>query len=210
MKLRRTQCFGRQGGCRGVATEAPLRVVAHIDPRSSAWETDTASPDATMQWRRCFMRASRRRMGKLSRCAIDVQTTLWYNTPMNVPTVKSVREELGHSQRAMAALLGVSTKAVQSYEQGWRKTPPHVEQMVLLQVILRRHPDLRRLPRCWRLNKCSKEIRRRCPSAKLKLPGFCWFITGTLCHGGPAGTWTAKRALCLQCEVMKGLLEPAL
>jgi DNA-binding XRE family transcriptional regulator len=126
---------------------------------------------------------------------------------MVVFTVKRLRDELGHSQREMAELLGVSTKAIQSYEQGWRKTPPHVEQQVLLQAILRRHPDLRKIPRCWKLNKCSLEIRRRCPSAKLKLPGFCWFITGTLCHGAPLGSWAAKRDHCLQCQVMKGLLE---
>ena len=128
---------------------------------------------------------------------------------MNIPTVKTLRAELGCSQREMAAVLGVSKKAIESYEQGWRKTPPHVEQMVLLQAILRRHPDLRKIPRCWSLNKCSLEIRKRCPSAKLKLAGFCWFITGTLCHGEPAGSWAAKRDRCLECQVMKGLLEPA-
>ncbi len=128
---------------------------------------------------------------------------------MNIPTVKTLRTELGHSQREMAGVLGVSTKAIQSYEQGWRQTPPHVEQMVLLQAILRRHPDFRKIPWCWRLNKCSLETRRSCPSAKLKLPGFCWFITGTLCHGAPAGAWAAKRERCLGCQVMKGLLEPA-
>ena len=127
---------------------------------------------------------------------------------MIVFTVKRLREELGHSQREMAEVLGVSTKAIQSYEQGWRKTPPHVEQQVLLQAILRRHPDLRKVPRCWKLNKCSAEIRRLCPSAKLKLPGFCWFVTGNLCHGKPGGTWADKREHCLQCQVLKAMLNP--
>jgi transcriptional regulator with XRE-family HTH domain len=128
---------------------------------------------------------------------------------MIMPTVKTLRTELGRSQSQIAELLGVSTKAIQSYEQGWRKAPPHVEQMVLLQAILRRHPDLRKIPRCWSLNKCSLAVRRRCPSSKLKLPGFCWFITGTLCRGSPSGSWAAKRERCLQCKVMEGLLEPA-
>jgi hypothetical protein len=109
----------------------------------------------------------------------------------------------------MAQLLGVSTKAVQSYEQGWRNTPSHVEQQVLWLAILRGHPDLRKLPRCWSLNKCSPETRSRCPAAKLKMPGFCWFITGTLCQGKPTRNWAAKRDHCFQCPVMKGLLEPA-
>jgi hypothetical protein len=126
---------------------------------------------------------------------------------MIIPTVKTVRQELGRSQKEMAELLGVSAKAVQSYEQGWRHMPPHVEQHVLFQAILHRHPDLRKIPRCWSLNKCSTEIRKRCPSAKLKLPGLCWFITGTLCHGKPGGSWAAKRESCLECKVMESLLK---
>lgn len=128
---------------------------------------------------------------------------------MRIPALKTLRRKLGHSQKEMADVLGISKKALQSYEQGWREMPPHVEQRVLLQAILRRHPDLRMIPRCWSLSQCSLEVRRRCPSAKLKIPGLCWFITGTLCHGEPAGSWAAKRDRCLECQVMKGLLEPA-
>jgi hypothetical protein len=69
---------------------------------------------------------------------------------------------------------------------------------------------LRKIPWCWRLNKCSLETRRKCPSAKLKLPGFCWFVTGTLCDGEATGSWATKRERCLECPVMKGLLEPAM
>jgi transcriptional regulator with XRE-family HTH domain len=127
---------------------------------------------------------------------------------MIMPNVKTLRKELGHSQREMAERLGVSTKAVQSYEQGWRKMPRHVEQQLLLQAILGRHPDLTKMPRCWRLRKCSLEIRRRCPSARLKLAGLCWYITGTLCDGTPSGGWAAKREHCFRCRVMKRLLEP--
>jgi len=127
---------------------------------------------------------------------------------MQIPTVKTLRTELGHSQKEIAEILGISKKTVQSYEQGWRKTPPHVEQMVLLQAILRRHADLRKIPFCWQANKCSAEIRRNCPSSKLRTPGFCWLLTGTLCYGQPTGSWAAKRGRCLKCKVMEGLLEP--
>jgi DNA-binding XRE family transcriptional regulator len=127
---------------------------------------------------------------------------------MILPTLRSLREELGHTQREMGQVLGVSTKAVQSYEQGWRQMPPHVEQQLLLQAVLHRNPDFAKVPRCWKLNKCSLEVRRRCPSAKLKMPGLCWLVTGTLCHGVPFGTWAAKRDRCLQCQVMQLLLEP--
>jgi transcriptional regulator with XRE-family HTH domain len=126
---------------------------------------------------------------------------------MIIPTVKTLRKELGRSQKEMAELLGISAKAVQSYEQGWRNTPPHVEQQLLFQAILHRQPDLRKVPWCWSLNECSPQIRKRCPSAKLKLPGLCWFITGTLCQGKPAGSWAARRERCLECKVMKSLLK---
>jgi DNA-binding XRE family transcriptional regulator len=127
---------------------------------------------------------------------------------MQIPTVKTLRTQLGRSQKQMADLLGISKKAVQSYEQGWRTAPPHVEQMVLLQAILARHADLQKMRHCWQVNKCSPQTRRSCPSAKLRTPGLCWMLTGTLCQGQPMGNWAAKRDHCFQCEVMKSLLEP--
>ena len=43
---------------------------------------------------------------------------------------KSFREKLKKTQRQMAQLLGVSLKAVHSYEQGWRSIPAYVERQV--------------------------------------------------------------------------------
>ena len=40
------------------------------------------------------------------------------------------RKKIGKSQRDMARLLGLSIKAVHSYEQGWRKIPGSVERQV--------------------------------------------------------------------------------
>ena len=131
---------------------------------------------------------------------------MWYKDGMAIPTVKQLRKELGLSQREMSELLGVSKKAVQSYEQGWREAPPHVEQQVLLHTIFHRRPR-GSLPRCWKVNRCPSAIRTRCPAFRIKQPGFCWFITGTLCHGHPTGSWAAKRGLCLKCEVLRGMLK---
>jgi len=39
--------------------------------------------------------------------------------------LRRVRGLLGKSQSEMAALLGISTRAVQSYEQGWRPSPAY-------------------------------------------------------------------------------------
>ncbi len=128
---------------------------------------------------------------------------------MKIPSVKSLRKELGISQKEMADLLGISTKAIQSYEQGWRHGSPHVEQMVLLHTILHRGLNLRKVPHCWKLNDCPRELRKQCPAHRIRQPGFCWLVTGTLCHGERMHTWQAKRKRCLKCEVLKMLLEPS-
>jgi DNA-binding transcriptional regulator YiaG len=46
--------------------------------------------------------------------------------------IPRVRKVLGVSQAQMAALLGISTKAVQSYEQGSRSVPAHVQRLAAL------------------------------------------------------------------------------
>ena len=40
------------------------------------------------------------------------------------------RKRLNKTQKQMAQLLGVSIKAVHSYEQGWRSVPAHVERQM--------------------------------------------------------------------------------
>jgi DNA-binding XRE family transcriptional regulator len=125
---------------------------------------------------------------------------------MKIPTVKILRKQLRRSQSEMAALLGVSTKAIESYEQGWRKVPPHVEQLVLLHTILLRRKDWLKLPECWRVGNCPAEVRERCPAHNGPQAAFCWLTTGTLCRGKPTGSWAAKRRHCFRCKVMKDLL----
>ncbi len=126
---------------------------------------------------------------------------------MKIPTVKGLRSELGLSQREMSAVLGVSKKAIQSYEQGWRNVSPHVEQMVLLQAILHGGADFRKATPCWKINLCAPAVRRQCPAYGLRQPGFCWLVTGTMCRGERMGSWRAKRQHCLMCEVLRTLLE---
>ena len=43
----------------------------------------------------------------------------------------SIRAYLGKTQKELAQLLGTSLKAIQSFEQGWRRIPVHVERQVL-------------------------------------------------------------------------------
>lgn len=39
-------------------------------------------------------------------------------------SIKQIRKTLGLSQSELATKLGMSTRAVQSWEQGWRTCPP--------------------------------------------------------------------------------------
>ena len=125
---------------------------------------------------------------------------------MNVPTTRQLRDRMGLSQREMAELLGVSKKAIESYEQGWRNVPPHVEQMVLLHTILLRGRDLRKVKACWQQKDYDRAVCAQCPARHIHAPGFCWLVTGTLCGGKSTGSWKAKRKLCLKCIVLKRLL----
>jgi DNA-binding XRE family transcriptional regulator len=50
----------------------------------------------------------------------------------------TIRQHLGKTQNQMARILGVSPKAVQSFEQGWRNIPVHIERQILLILALKR------------------------------------------------------------------------
>jgi DNA-binding transcriptional regulator YiaG len=50
---------------------------------------------------------------------------------MNPTEFQLIRKELLKTQKQMSELLGISLKAVQSFEQGWRSIPPYVERQAL-------------------------------------------------------------------------------
>lgn len=47
-----------------------------------------------------------------------------------------LRNTLGRTQKEIAVLLGISLKAIHSYEQGWRRIPIHAERQLLLQDLI--------------------------------------------------------------------------
>lgn len=49
---------------------------------------------------------------------------------MDKAEFKLLRKKLNKTQKQMAQLLGVSIKAIHSYEQGWRTVPGAVERQV--------------------------------------------------------------------------------
>jgi len=114
----------------------------------------------------------------------------------------SSRQQLKKTQKQIAELLGISLKAVQSFEQGWRKVPVHIERQILLLLTLKRRRAKDARP-CWEIRKCSLETRQACPAWEFDAGGLCWFINGTLCQGKPQGNWGNKMKVCKGCEVFK-------
>lgn len=107
-----------------------------------------------------------------------------------------IRRYLGKTQAEMAQLLGTSVKAVQSFEQGWRKIPPHAERQSLF--FLSKKTAGQRGP-CWEAMKCPEERKLRCPAWEFQAGDLCWFISGTLCQGVANKTWAEKMQRCWEC-----------
>jgi DNA-binding XRE family transcriptional regulator len=116
-----------------------------------------------------------------------------------------IRRHLGKTQSQMAQILGVSPKAIQSFEQGWRNIPVHVERQILLILALNSRAS-RKVKPCWLTRRCSAENRENCPAWQFDAGHLCWFINGTICEGSPQGTWKEKMKICRECEVYRSIL----
>ncbi len=116
---------------------------------------------------------------------------------------KRIRKALGVTQREFAELLGISLRAVQSYEQQWRKAPPCVEKLARLALFLklRAEGDADGRP-CWELTGCSEEARSRCLACIYDAGELCWLVTGNLHRGRKLDKADAKLAACEKCPVM--------
>jgi DNA-binding XRE family transcriptional regulator len=119
---------------------------------------------------------------------------------------KKYRIKLEKTQRQMAHLLGVSIKAVHSYEQGWRSVPVHVERQILF-LISRLNRNIRNNVPCWDRKACPIEKKSMCPAWEFQAGDLCWFINGTICNGIVHRNWREKMKLCRSCEVMKSIFK---
>ena len=106
----------------------------------------------------------------------------------------------------MAQLLGVSLKAVHSYEQGWRSIPAHIARQLLFLVALTKQKHKTTKP-CWVVKKCPKERRNRCPAQEFQAGKFCWFIPGTICEGKVQLDWEEKMKICRSCEMFQSIFH---
>ena len=117
-----------------------------------------------------------------------------------------IREKLSKTQKKIAELLGISLKAVNSYEQGWRKVPSHVErQMFFLFSIHQKKTHTRKA--CWQIKKCPSDRKKNCPAWEFRAGKICWFINGTICNGMIQKNWKEKMKICRSCNVLMDLLK---
>ena len=116
------------------------------------------------------------------------------------------RNQLKKTQKQMAALLGVSLKAVCSYEQGSRTVPMHVERQLFFLVSRMTLKNKRKkIKICWDTTKCSNKLKKECPAWEFQVGDLCWFINGTICKGKAQKNWRDKMKICRTCEVFRHL-----
>ena len=121
---------------------------------------------------------------------------------MNAKEFGAIRVRLRITQKEMAALLGKSLRSVQSFEQGWRRIPEHIERSILHLVYMKQRVRGVQLP-CWELNKCPLQKRDRCPAWEFDTGHLCWFINGTICQGTVHRNWNEKMKFCRECRVFE-------
>jgi len=122
------------------------------------------------------------------------------------PDIRTIRQEMGLSQRELAQFLGVSPRTVQSCEQGWRSLGVALEKhLLLLLIIYRRGATLQQHP-CWETLACADDARAQCLTYKTRQGHLCWFLTGNQCRCRQFSDWNEKKLFCLQCPVLEQLL----
>ncbi len=121
---------------------------------------------------------------------------------MDPDNFKAARTRLEKTQKEMAQLLGVSIKAIHSYEQGWRRIPHHVERQVLFLLSRVLDPD-NTAQKCWDINQCPDSRQENCPAREFNAGDLCWFINGTRCSGQTHHTWADKMEACRICPAFR-------
>lgn len=130
----------------------------------------------------------------------------------NVPRpemVRRIRRSFGITQTQLAAAMGTSAKAIQSYEQGWRNVPTRALIQLLVLLAIHRRRQIDPAP-CWEIKKCPQTARATCPSYTIGDGQFCWFVCAGARRCSP-DTKVAEDAddllPCMGCEVIRRLLH---
>ena len=125
---------------------------------------------------------------------------------MEPDTFKNLRTRLDKTQKELAQLLGISIKAIHSYEQGWRRIPHHVERQVLFLLSRLVNPE-KNSKDCWDINQCPEHRLEKCPAWEFRAGDLCWFINGTNCNGQAHNSWADKMEACRICPVFAQFFE---
>jgi len=126
---------------------------------------------------------------------------------MEISEFKKIRTTLNKTQKGMSSILGISIKAIHSYEQGWRKIPHHVERQMLFLLSRMFLDNDERREKCWDILKCPEDRLEKCPAREFKAGDMCWFINGTRCSGKVQSSWEEKMEACRSCRVFKKFFE---
>lgn len=125
---------------------------------------------------------------------------------MDIKEFSSARQKLEKTQKALAQLLGVSVRAVQAFEQGWRKVPVHIERQMLFLLAMKKEIGGTLCP-CWEILECPTQKRQACPAWEFRVGHLCWFINGTICQGIKQESWSQKMKVCRKCSVFKSNIK---
>jgi len=112
----------------------------------------------------------------------------------------NIQKKLNKTQKELSRLIGVSLKAIHSYEQGWREIPVHAERQMLFLAAMKNKKDRKY---CWEIKNCPSEQKTNYPAWEFNAGNLCWLINGTICHGQPQNSWKEKIAVCRKCKVFK-------
>ena len=122
------------------------------------------------------------------------------NVPMDGSAfMRRARMQLQMTQAELAKALRLSVRAVQSYEQGWRKLPDSLAIQLLTFLGLDTDRIANSKP-CWTVTGCKPEIRQNCPSFRIGNGHFCWMVAGDVC-GGRLRPKAETTPHCLTCKV---------
>ncbi len=120
--------------------------------------------------------------------------------------LQNCRKTLDKTQKQLAELVGASLKAIQSYEQGWRRIPGHIERQVLFLVYRKKEAGKRRA-HCWEQKNCPSERKNKCPAWEFRAGHMCWFVSGTICEGKVLKDWEEKMKICRNCNVLTSMIN---
>jgi DNA-binding transcriptional regulator YdaS (Cro superfamily) len=117
-----------------------------------------------------------------------------------------LRKNLNKTQQKMAQLMGISVKAVRSYEQGWRTIPAHAARQIMF-LTAQKHEALAPREPCWIVKNCPDDMKTECPAWEFQAGTLCWFINGTLCCGNDCLSWDEKIKICRTCKAFPPALR---